>query len=49
ALISSADEAYTVSEGDADMQELCCVLGSRERDSVIREIERSYHGHRKRK
>jgi len=28
ALISSADEAYTVSEGDADMQELCCVLGS---------------------
>lgn len=49
ALISSADEAYTVSEGAADMQELCCVLGSRERDSVIREIERSYHGHRKRK
>ena len=36
--------------GDAGYgRELCCVLGSRERDSVIREIERSYHGRRKRK
>ena len=49
ALISSADEAYTVSQEDADSQPVFRVLGSREKDSVIREIERSYHGHRKKK
>ena len=48
-LIQNADEAYTVSQGDAAVKEAACVLGCMEKDSVIREIDKNFHGHRKRK
>ena len=47
ALVQSGDEAYTVSQGHDDIKAAANVLGSVEKDVVIREIDRNYHGHKK--
>ena len=47
ALVQSGDEAYTVSQGHDDIKAAANVLGSVEKDVVIREIDRNFHGHKK--